>query len=158
MAQAMTFYGDGFETSSTALSFALYEIASNPEIQKKLMQEIDAAIIKNNGVINYEMILEMNYLDLVFSETLRMHSPVLFLARVCTKPFELPSPKRDGLNVKIEVGTPMIVPVLAIHNDPTYYPNPRNFDPERFTEDNKNTRPKCAFLAFGEGPRICLGK
>lgn len=80
------------------------------------------------------------------------------MTRLCTKPFELPPPKGNGPNVKIEVGTPMIVPVLAIHNEPAYYPNPEKFDPERFSPENKDSRPKCTFLGFGEGPRICLGK
>lgn len=81
------------------------------------------------------------------------------MARLCTKPFELPPPRgrNTGKPVMLKVGTPIIIPVMAIHYDPNIYPNPEKFDPDRFTEENKGSRPKYSFLAFGEGPRICLG-
>lgn len=65
MAQAMTFYGDGFETSSIVIAFALYEIGANLEIQQKLREEVDTILAKYNGTINYDAILEMSYLDKV---------------------------------------------------------------------------------------------
>lgn len=54
-------------------------------------------------------------------------------------------------------GTFVIVPAVAFHNDPEYFPDPDKFDPERFNEENKSTRHSFAFLPFGEGPRNCCG-
>lgn len=65
----MTFYADGFETSSIALSFALFEIAANPEIQRKVMKEVDTVLDKYDGEITYDSIQEMCYLDNVLSGT-----------------------------------------------------------------------------------------
>jgi cytochrome P450 family 6 len=74
------------------------------------------------------------------------------LIRVCTKPYTIP-----GTNVLIDKGTPVIIPIYAIHRDPLYYSDPDIFDPERFTEYNKEKRPAYTYLPFGEGPRICIG-
>lgn len=65
-AQAMTFYGDGFETSSTVICFALYHLGRNPDVQQKLYEEIQETLKKHNE-LNYDAILEMKYLDKVFS-------------------------------------------------------------------------------------------
>ena len=85
-----------------------------------------------------------------------MHPPVAYMNRLCTKPFQLPLP--NGKTFQVEVGTPVITPTLGIHHDPQYYPDPKRFDPERFSEENKATRPRYTHFGFGEGPRICLGK
>jgi len=52
----------------------------------------------------------------------------------------------------------VLIPTYSLHHDPAYYPNPELFDPLRFTEDNKASRPNGTFLPFGDGPRICIGK
>jgi cytochrome P450 family 6 len=84
-----------------------------------------------------------------------MYPAGMVILRLCTKPFKLPTP--SGGTYEVEVGTPVAIPVYAIHYDPQYYPDPTHFDPDRFTEENKQTRHRYSYLAFGEGPRICLG-
>lgn len=51
-----------------------------------------------------------------------------------------------------------MIPIYSLHRDPKYYPNPEVFDPERFIEGNKSSRPHGTFLPFGDGPRICIGR
>jgi cytochrome P450 family 6 len=75
------------------------------------------------------------------------------LIRQCAK-----STKIHGTDVTVEKGMQVLVPVLGLHRDPKYYPNPEKFDPDRFSEEEKKKRPHCAYLPFGEGPRICIGK
>lgn len=82
-----------------------------------------------------------------------MHPPGPGLLRVCTKKFKIPES-----NIHLETGTKVLVPLYSLHYDPKYYPQPHSFDPQRFTEENKASRPRGTFLPFGDGPRICIGK
>ena len=52
----------------------------------------------------------------------------------------------------------ILVPILGLHHDPKYFPDPERFDPERFSEEEKKERPHFCYLPFGEGPRMCIGK
>ena len=66
-AQAFMFFAAGFETSATTMSFCLYELALNPDIQDRLRNEIDTVLKKHGGSVTYEGIQEMKYLDKVIS-------------------------------------------------------------------------------------------
>lgn len=61
-------------------------------------------------------------------------------------------------NLEIKKGTRIMISLLGLHYDREYYPDPEHFDPDRFTEEAKQTRPHYTWLPFGEGPRICIGK
>ncbi|KAK7865958.1 hypothetical protein R5R35_005023 [Gryllus longicercus] len=151
-AQVFVFFIAGFETSSTASSFALYEMALNPDVQERLRDEVDEAMADNGGHLTYDAIQNMRYLDMVWNESLRKYPPGNNLVRVVTRDYKMP-----GSDVQLPKGLWVNIPVMAIHHDPKYYPDPQRFDPERFSEEEKAKRPHYAFLPFGEGPRICIG-
>ncbi|KRT79223.1 cytochrome P450 [Oryctes borbonicus] len=151
-AQAFIFFLAGFETSSTTMTFCLHELAFNQDIQDKLREEICETYKKNNGELTYDAIMEMKYMDDVLNETLRKYPPVPTLNRVCSVDYTIPD-----TNFTIRKGTQVFISSLGMHRDEEYYPNPTKFDPERFSEENKATRPAFSFLPFGEGPRICIG-
>jgi cytochrome P450 family 9 len=79
----------------------------------------------------------------------------MIIDRICTKPYEMVN--SDGTKVTLNVGDGISIPVAAIHRDPKYWPNPGKFDPERFSEANKDQIVPSAYMPFGAGPRNCIG-
>nr|XP_034178697.1 cytochrome P450 6a2-like isoform X2 [Osmia lignaria] len=151
-AQAFVFFAAGFETSSTTIGHALYEMALNHDIQDKLRQEINEFFAKNKGNWTYDDVKGMSYLDKVFKETLRKYPPGLLLRRKSINNYTF-----SGTKVSIPKDTAVLIPVYAIHKDPNIYPDPEVYDPERFNEDAVAARHPMAFLPFGDGPRNCIG-
>ncbi|XP_045448416.1 cytochrome P450 9e2-like [Melitaea cinxia] len=158
IAQAVLFFIAGFETVSTAMSFALYELAVNPEVQDKLAREIKEHDAKNCGKLNFNSIQNMTYLDMVTSEALRLWPPVIALDRVCVKDYNLgkPNPKA-AKDFIIKKGDILSIPAWCFHRDPKIFPNPEKFDPERFSEENKHNINPFTYMPFGIGPRNCIG-
>jgi hypothetical protein len=93
----------------------------------------------------------------VFTETLRKYPILPFLDRMSCSDYELPAANGNGI-LTLPAGTSVYIPVLALHHDPTYFPEPEKFDPDRFTEENKESRPNYTYMPFGEGQRKCIGK
>lgn len=152
VAQIFVFFGAGFETSSTASSYTLHQLAFNPDCQKKVQQEIDKVLAKYNNKLTYDAVNEMHYLEMAFYEGMRMYPSVGYLIRQCT------SPKYTfkDLDLTIDEDIKVFIPIQAMHRDPKYFENPDKFDPERFRNGTKHM--KHYFLPFGDGPRACVGK
>lgn len=153
-AQAVLFFMAGLAGISSLSCFTLYELAINPDIQKKLLIEINESFEENNGKLSYEQVQKMKYLDMVVSESNRKWTIGTFLDRICGIPITLRSGDKE---VTIPKGMPIQIPVAGFHSDPKYFPNPDKFDPERF-DPMKNTIVPGTYLPFGNGPRNCIGK
>uniref|UniRef100_A0A182JAM5 Uncharacterized protein n=1 Tax=Anopheles atroparvus TaxID=41427 RepID=A0A182JAM5_ANOAO len=157
-AHGVTFFIDGFETSSLAMCFALYELARHPDCQQTLRSELMAAR-NENGSIDYDTLLELPYLDQVLNEALRLWPPAAFLSKVCTVPTELELDD-SGRKVAIERGIPVMLPLWQIQRDQEYFEDAERFNPDRFAPEvggTKAYREKGCFVPFGDGPRQCLG-
>ncbi|XP_044730852.1 cytochrome P450 9e2-like isoform X1 [Chrysoperla carnea] len=155
-AQAFIFFLAGFDTVSTAMCFIVYELALNPDIQERLYSEINDALDGNpNAEVTYETLHKMKYLDMIISESLRKWPPAVFIDRECTKPYRLKA--NNGKEIMIPTDMGIVIPIMGIHRDPKYYPNPEKFDPERFSDENKSKINMNAYLPFGVGPRVCIG-
>lgn len=155
--QAFFFFLAGFDTSSSLMCFMAHELAANPDIQERLRREIDEYYEKNNDEITYDTVSEMKYLDMVVSETLRKYPTAPFTNRLCVKEHELPPPMDGYPSYKIEKGTIVMISIYGLHRDPKHFPDPDRFDPERFSEENKNSINPYTYLPFGIGPRQCIG-
>ncbi|XP_060715974.1 cytochrome P450 3A30-like [Tachysurus vachellii] len=149
LSQSMIFIFAGYETSSSTLSFFFYNLASNPETMKKLQKEIDETF-PNKAEVDYDAVINMDYLDAALSESLRLYPIAVRLERVCKKTVEI-----KGLTIPKDVV--ILIPTYALHRDPDYWTDPETFNPERFTQENKESIEQSAYLPFGLGPRNCIG-
>ncbi|XP_052861038.1 cytochrome P450 6g1-like [Anopheles cruzii] len=159
VAQAATFYMASFETTSSVLSFALYELTKNPNIQERLREEVRCIAAKYGPNVPYEALNnEMPYLGMVISETARLYPVLPFLERQCSLPDGATGFKLEPFHEFVVPNKmPVLIPIYAIHRDPKYFPNPHQFDPERFAKENLHQIQPCTYMPFGVGPRTCLG-
>lgn len=156
VSQCFLFFLAGFDTSSSALSFAMHELALNPDIQQRLHNEIVETQLKlNDKMVNYDVLQKMTYLDMVVSETLRLRSPNAITDRICVKDYLYNDGKRKFI---IPKGVSFWVPIYSLHLDENYFPNPNQFDPERFNEVNRKNIVAGTYIPFGIGPRSCIGR
>ncbi|GBM53398.1 Cytochrome P450 3A28 [Araneus ventricosus] len=145
IANAYIFLLAGYETTATALAFTFYLLIKHPEIQERLYREIENADDSYSSVQNHQ------YLDQVFSESLRYYPPVTgFVSRLCSEDHQVGS-------VTIPKGATVLAPVWDIHHDPELWPDPWKFDPERFSPENKKNINSTAYMPFGIGKRNCIG-
>ncbi|VEN58316.1 unnamed protein product [Callosobruchus maculatus] len=153
---ASAFFVDGQATTGLVMGCILHDLANNPEVQEKLRAEVNEYFEKDNGQLSYESIQEMPYLDACFKESLRTQPVFQFLTKVCTKEYTYTPPDGSHPPVVIEKGTPVILPIYAVHNDPKYFEEPAKYMPERFLDKDKASTQY--FMPFGDGPRACIGR
>jgi cytochrome P450 family 135 len=132
--QLVTMLVAGHETTSTALAWALERLLRTPDVLKRLVASVDAG--------------ETAYLDAVIKESLRIRPVVAQIGRVLTEDCEM-----DGW--RIPARTMVVIPMSAIHLDPSVFPEPKEFRPERFLDGDDPSN--FAWLPFGGGVKRCPG-
>ena len=103
------------------------------------------------GELDYNTIQSLTYLDMVVHETLRIF-PLGDIERKCVREYRI-----QGTNFIVPKGMIVQLPVTGIMMDEKSFPDPECFNPENFSQENKQKRSPYAFLAFGLGPRNCVG-
>ncbi|EZA57484.1 Cytochrome P450 9e2 [Ooceraea biroi] len=158
MSQAFIFFLGGFDSTSAAMCFAAHEIAINSDVQEKLQNEIDNVLEETSGQAPYDAINNMEYLDAVVNETLRMYPVAILTDRLCLNDFELPPALPGAKPYTIKKGDGIWIPMYGLHHDPKYFEEPEKFDPDRFLGERKKHSLNCgAYFPFGSGPRMCIG-
>jgi len=151
-AQATIFFIAGLDNVGNQLGFCLHAMAANPDLQERVHKEITSVLADFDGKMCYEAVKKMDLVSRVFDESMRIHTPLGAIMRVATSDkYMIP-----GTALVIDKGTPIIIPLLKIHMDEEYFPNPEKFDPDRFTEEEKAKRHPYTYMPFGEGPRFCI--
>ncbi|KAI7803195.1 cytochrome P450 3A40-like isoform X2 [Triplophysa rosa] len=149
LSQSFIFILGGYETTSTTLSFLLYNLATNPDCLQQLVEEIDTNFPLNMPV-TYDALMKMDYLEMAINESMRLLPTAPRLERTCKKTVEL-----NG--VTIPKGTLVGIPTYVLNRDPHLWESPDEFRPERFSPDSKSEVNQYAFMPFGLGPRNCIG-
>jgi len=148
--QVMTLMFAGHDTSTSTLTFMMHELARHPDVLAKLCEEQDQVLGSETPDID-RLEREMPYLDMVLDEVLRLYPPAWIGPRRAVRDFDF-----GGHSVRR--GAYVNYCSWASHRIPEVFPEPEAFIPERFTRDRKAALPRGAYVPFGGGRRICIGK
>jgi cytochrome P450 len=137
--QLMTLLVAGHETTATALSWALERLTRHPDLLARAVAAADASAASDPA--------GDDYLDAVCKETLRARTVVFDVGRVLTEPVEI-------AGYRLPAGTMVVPGMVRVHDDPTLYPDPKRFDPDRMLGASLSPS---TWFPFGGGNRRCLG-
>ena len=147
--EVTTFFAAGHETTALALTWTLYLLSRHPGIERTLHDEVDRVL--GEGETTFADVEALSYTRMVIQEAMRLFPPVFSFSRVALADDQVGGhPIRAGSVVTIS-------PYLT-HRNPRLWKDPLRFEPERFTPDRIEARPRFAYLPFGGGPRICIGR
>jgi cytochrome P450 len=147
--QSMTLLIAGHDTTAAGLTWLFYCLARHPRIATLVHQELDAVLGGREPEAND--LAQLCYTERVVKETLRLYPPAIAvfmrqaLADMEIAGYTLP---RNGLV--------QIYPYICQH-DARWFPEPENFDPDRFLPELQRALPPFAYFPFGGGPRVCIG-
>ncbi|XP_005329250.2 cytochrome P450 4V2 isoform X1 [Ictidomys tridecemlineatus] len=146
-----TFMFEGHDTTAAAINLSLYLLGCYPEVQKKVDNELDEVFGKSDHPATLEDLKKLKYLECVIKETLRLFPSVPLFARRLNEDCEV-------AGYKISKGTEAVIIPYALHRDPKYFPDPEEFQPERFFPENAQGRHPYSYVPFSAGPRNCIGQ
>ena len=147
--QAITLMFAGHDTSTSTISFLLYELARNPHELAALYEEQDR-VLGGRPPTLADLTGGLPRLEMVLDETLRLYPPAWIGPRRAIESCEL-------AGVRIPAGAYVNYSSWASHRLPDVFPDPEAFVPERFTAERKAALPKGAYVPFGGGSRTCIG-
>lgn len=137
----------GHETTALAMTYALHQIASHPAVAERFYAELDDVI---DGQPTVSDLQDLEYLEQIINETLRLYPPVHAIPRVTTNRVEI-----GGHTIPDDAQ--VLLSVWNMHRDPRFYETPLTFDPNRWEQVTPRAH-GAAFVPFGAGPRICIGR
>ena len=146
--EVMTFFIAGSNTISNTLSWALHEIATHPEVEQRLHDEVDRVLA--GRAAGYHDVARLEYTRRVITETLRKRTQGLFLSRVTTREVDL-----GGYH--IPAGSDVLYSFHALNHNPAIHAHPERFDPDRWLPERARAIPRGAFMPFSIGVHGCIG-
>jgi cytochrome P450 len=147
--QVLTVFLAGYETTAIALTWTMYWISQQPEVERRLHSEIDNVL--GDRPPTYDDLPKLNYTEMVLAESMRLYPPAWAMGREAVNDFQIGP-------YYLPAGTTVVMSQYVTHRDPRYFPDPLRFDPERFTPEAKASRQRFTYFPFGMGPRQCIGE
>lgn len=149
--EVSTFMFTGHDTTTSGIAFTVYLLSLHPDIQKKVYAEQQQIMGDNlTGEATFQQIAEMQYLDMVVKETLRLYPSVPVVARRTEKDYDI-----NGYVVPEDTTINLFLMALG-YND-KYFPDPYRVDPERWNVNERMQNP-FEYLPFSAGARNCIGQ
>ena len=139
----------GNETTANALSFALWLLATHPEVQQLLHDE--ASTVLGDGVATAEHYARLRFAWMCFAEAMRLYPPVWVTARTAAESYVF-------RGFTLPVGSILLAPQIVAHRDARFWEEPEVFRPNRFREEERGGRPKMSYFPFAAGSRQCIGE
>ena len=139
----------GHETSASALTWAVFLLAMQPELVARIRAEIHK-LAGDSDPITFEMTKQLPTIRNAFRETLRLYPPITFLPRVATEATTIGT-------YKVRRGALVMVAPWVLHRNARYWRDPHRFDPDRFLPEREGELTPGAYIPFGLGPRVCAG-
>ena len=147
--QVVTVFLAGYETMAIALTWTLYLLSQNPEVERKLHEEI--ARVLGERLPTYDDLPQLKYTEMVLAEGMRLYPPAWAMGRQALEDFQLGP-------YHLPARTTVVISQFVSHRDPKYFPDPMKFDPQRHTPEAKAARARFSYFPFGMGPRQCIGE
>ena len=151
--QMITFLAAGYDTTSGMLIWTVYHLLKNPEVLAKCYAEVDEVFGEDLSVLPTEtQISKLKYLQQCMKEALRLW-PVAAGFQVRPLAEEV-----IGGKYRIKKGQAILILTPQLHRDASIYPDPETYDPDRFLPELEASRPRWAWMPFGNGQRACIGR
>jgi cytochrome P450 len=145
----LTLIAAGHETSANGLSWALYCLANLPDLQEQIAAEV--ADVTSGATVSPDDISKLRLTDAFLKEAMRLFPPAPMMARRTVQTEEF-----GGYNFASD--TELFIPIYAIHRHERLWENAHEFRIERFLNDGQHAIARMAYMPFGGGPRVCLGR
>ena len=147
--EAMTIFLAGHETTANALTWTWYLLSQHPDIEARFHAEVDEVL--KGGLPTAEDFPRLRYTEMVFAEAMRLYPPAWLIGRRALGDHQI-----EGY--KVPARSILLISPYVTHHDARFFPDPFRFDPERWTPEARESRPKFSYLPFGGGPRVCIGE
>ena len=147
--EALTILLAGHETTANALTWTWYLLSQSPDVEAKLLEEIDRVLQGRLPAV--ADLPALPFVEKIVTEAMRLYPPAWIVGRRAIAEFPIGdyvAPPR----------TIMIMSPYILHRDPRYFPDPERFFPDRWTPEFKAALPPFAYFPFGGGPRRCIGE
>ena len=145
--EVMILFTAGHETTANALSFVLFHIAQNKEIEKKIFDEVSGFDFGDDNLMN--VFKELEYTSQCIEEAMRLYPPAYMVDRVAIGDDQI-----GGFHVP--AGTMILLSMYELQRDSRYWTDTETFEPSRFSKENK-IKNAGRYFPFGAGPRMCVG-
>ncbi len=147
--EIITTFAAGHETTAVTLTWAFYLLSRNRQVLRRAQEEVDREL--GDALPTAADLARMPYLLQIFEEALRLYPSAPIVPRLTLKDTVLGGHR-------VPAGSRVLVNLFNIHRDERHWDDPERFDPDRFAAARKKGRHRFAYLPFGAGPHLCIGK